>query len=210
MVYIINTIIEMSASNVINLDGEDLFYTSRMWYGKRYIISYITNYPENIQNYLNQIIKFIIDKREFGSIHSNSMTRCNDNAKIILGGLRFNYEGNVIPRRCFSKEKIILYGSDIIYTDKDAIEEVYGNQLAIIGLSFHALSYISFDIWGGDSIHIAIDTTTTSRVDRYIAELYIGNSKEELEQIIRMRYKYKHYNVCGIYDQPRHIIGDGI
>ena len=203
--YIITIITKMSGANVINLDGEDLFYTNRMWYGKQYIISYITAYPANIHSYLNQIVYFIIEKRNKGYIPANSITNCNHNAEIILGGLRFTYEDNIIPGRCFSKQKIILYNSENTYTNKEEIEEVYGNQIGLIGMSFHALSYISFDLGGTDSIHIAIDTTTTSRVDKYIAQLYIGHSEEELEQIIRMRYKYKEYKVCDIYDQPRSV-----
>jgi len=196
----------MNTSQVININGEELNYKEKMWHGNRYIITYITEYPENILCYLNQIVCLIHKKRCAGIICKNSIGECNKNTEIILGNLYLDPEASaIIIGRCVTKKKIILCGCES-NNECDEISEIYGNQRGLIGMSFHALSYISFGLNCFGEIHIAVDTTTASVCDKYITQIYIGTTSEELEKIIRLRYNYNHYTVCDIYCNPGDVI----
>jgi len=200
---IVMYIFNMDTRQMITIDGEELNYKEYYWYGKPYIVSYMSEYPENVKCHFNQIADLILNQREYGRISANSMTDCNKNAQIILGVLNLKQRDEaIIIGRHVTKQKIVLSGSYIDYDNHDELEDIYGSQLAIMGLSFHALSYISFALSMNGNIHIAVDTTTTSNCDKYFIQMYIGRTPEELEKIIRLRYRYTNYNVCDIYDHP--------
>lgn len=192
----------MNELQIININGDQLNYKQYMLYRFPYIVTYISEYPEKIKCYFNQIVDLIRIKRREYKISSNSTTDCNKNAEIILGSLEFDYRDNIIIGRCITKKKIILCGSENKNYSNEVIEEVYGKQTCIIGMSFHSLSYISFGLIGMGDIHMAIDTTTSSNVDKFMVQIYVGTSEEELEQIIRLRYKYEYYRICDIYKNP--------
>ena len=94
-----------------------------------------------------------------------------------------------------------MSGSSIPYNEED-VYEIYGCQLSITGSAFHTLAYVTFQLVGYGCVYIAVDASSSSRVDKYFVNILVATSLEELEQLVRIRYQYENFKLIGIFDHP--------
>jgi hypothetical protein len=50
--------------------------------------------------------------------------------------------------------------------------------------------------------YIAVDVSSSSRVDKYFVNILVATSLKELEQLVRIRYQYEKFKLIGIFDHP--------
>jgi len=197
-------------SGIVIINDVELHYKSYEWVGKKFIVSYLSEYNDSVLFRLKNIFNIIYNCKYNNIIPNNSLSECNMVAEKIAVRLNFDQDmSSVIIGRHVSKGKIILSGRSIPYNEED-VYQIYGSQLCITGVSFHALSYVTFCLSGYGQVHIAIDGTTSSRISEYMANLFVAPSLEELEQVLRIRYQYTDFNLGDIYAYPDKIINKHI
>ena len=189
-------------SGAITINDIELYYRSHPFMGKKYIVTYLTDYDESVNYRLIDIARIIWDCKQNRIISWNTLSECNTVAERVTVRLKFDqYAGSIIVGHHVSKGKIVLGGDSIPYNEED-VKEIYGSQSCITGSAFHALSYVSFVLIGYGQVYIGIDGSSATRVDEYFANMIVAPSLEELEQIIRARYQYEEFVVCGTYEHP--------
>jgi hypothetical protein len=189
-------------SGTIIINDTELYYRSYPFMGYKFIVTFITDYNESVLVRLKDIARIVFNCKSSGIIPYNTLSECNKVAERISIRLTFDQSSSsIIIGQWVTKKKIVLGGGSFPYNEGD-VAEIYGSQLCITGSIFHALSYVNFQLVGYGEVHIAIDGSSSSRVDDYFVNMIIAQSLEELEQIIRTRYQYREFVVCDIYDHP--------
>jgi hypothetical protein len=189
-------------SGTIAINESEIHYRSHMFMGNEYIVSYLTDYGAPVKERITDIARIVYNCKENHIIPYNTLSECNKVAERIA--LRLDFEQSdtsIIIGRHVSKGKIILSGKSIPYNEED-VYEIYGCQLSITGSAFHALAYATFHLSGYGCVHIAIDGTSSSRVDKYFVNMLVASSLEELEQLVRIRYQYETFKLGSIFDHP--------
>jgi len=173
-----------------------------MFMGNEYIVSYLTDYGAPVKERLTDIARIVYNCKENHIIPYNTLAECNKVAERIALRLDFRQsDTSIIMGQCVTKGKIVLSGSNIPYNEED-VYEIYGSQLGITGVTFHALAYASFHLCGYGGVYIAIDGSSSSRVDKYFVNILVATSPEELEQLVRIRYQYEKFKLCSIFEHP--------
>jgi hypothetical protein len=113
--------------------------------------------------------------------HSNT---CGPNAEFICKNV--NIDGHN-----FGMLIITDWISPIKKEVLDSIESVYGPIIVSIGASYHALAYLEITI-DTQIFYIAIETTIC---EPYKLQYYIGNTHEELAQILQVRYQCNGFKI---------------
>jgi hypothetical protein len=152
----------------------------------KYMITYINEYNEDLNRYLNDIFIEISRFYYLKSIEKRNV--CFANVEFICKNLNIpgTRVGKIILTDLYSKN-----GEEIkkVYGD---IKKVYGN---IIGTYHHALAYLVVII-DETTYHIAIETT------RDMLQFYVGTSEEELKKIIQTRYQCEDFKISFDCDKP--------
>jgi hypothetical protein len=173
-----------------------------MYMRNEYIVSYLTDYGAPVKERLTDIARIVYNCKENHIIPYNTLSECNKVAERIALRLDFQQsDTSIIMGQCVTKGKIILSGSNIPYNEED-VNEIYKSQLCITGVTFHALAYASFYLCGYGGVYIAVDGSTSSRVDKYFVNILVATSLEELEQLVRIRYQYKTFKLGSIFEHP--------
>jgi hypothetical protein len=190
-------------SGTITINESELHYRSHMFMGNEYMVSYLTDYgSSSVKERITDIARIVYNCKENRIIPYNTLSECNKIAERIA--IRLNLEQSdtsIIIGRQVTKGKIVLSGSSIPYNEDD-VYEIYGSQLSITGTSFHALAYVTFHLSEYGCVYIAVDASSTSRVDKYFVNMLVATSLEELEQLVRIRYQYETFKLIGIFDHP--------
>ena len=164
----------------INLDGNILYYKTN---SDKYIITYTSPYNENLNiildNLFNTIFPYYSLSNKSGDPLLQYVVMCGPNARFICNLLK-DSEG-IISGKIIIINWITPQNIEVIKT----IESVYGFVHNTIGASYHALVYLEINI---DNIiyYIAIETV---KFIPYKLQFFIGNSKEDLEKIIKLCYQ---------------------
>jgi hypothetical protein len=189
-------------SGTITINGVELCYRSHPFMGTKFMVTYLTDYDKSVLFRLNDIARIVFDCKCSRIIPYNTLSECNKVAERISLRLKFEQSSSsIIIAQHVTRKKIVLGGGSIPYNEED-VAEIYGSQLCITGSAFHALSYVNFLLVGYGDVHIAIDGSSSSRVDEYFVNMIIAPSLEELEQVIKTRYQYRQFAVCEIFDHP--------
>ena len=189
-------------SGTIAINNVELYYRSHPFMGYKFMVTYLSEYDKSVLFRLNDIARVVYDCKTSGIIPYNTMAECNTIAERISVRLKFEQSpSSIIIGQHVTNKKIILRGVSTPYNEDD-VAEIYGSQLCITGVAFHALSYVNFYLTGYGDVHIAIDGSSRSRVDEYFVNMIVATSLEELEHILRTRYQYEEFIVNGIYDHP--------
>lgn len=189
-------------SGTITINDSEIYYRSHMFMGNEYIVSYLTDYGAPVKERLTDIARIVYNCKENHIIPYNTLAECNKVAERIALRLDFRQsDTSIIMGQCVTKGKIVLSGSNIPYNEED-VYEIYGSQLGITGVTFHALAYASFHLCGYGGVYIAIDGSSSSRVDKYFVNILVATSPEELEQLVRIRYQYEKFKLCSIFEHP--------
>ena len=189
-------------SGTITINDSEIYYRSHMFMGNEYIVSYLTDYGAPVRERLTDIARIVYNCKENHIIPYNTLSECNKVAERIALRLDLDQsDTSIIIGRHVSKGKIILSGKSIPYNEED-VKEIYGSQLCITGVAFHALAYASFHLSGYGGVYIAIDGSSTSRVDKYFVNILVATSPEELEQLVRIRYQYETFKLGRIFEHP--------
>jgi hypothetical protein len=166
----------------IDLGGEILYYTTN---SNKYIITYTSLYDDKLNIILDNLFNDIFP--HYSSKKLEYSNTCGQNSQFICNLLK-NIEGIISGKLIITKwnnpDNIKIFQS---------IETVYGSisNTMGVGTSYHALVYLEINI--DDMIYyIAIETT---KCIPYKLQFYIGNSKEEFEQIIKIRYQCIEFKV---------------
>ena len=189
-------------SGTITINGVELCYRSYPFMGNKFMVTYLTDYNESVLFRLKDIARIVFDCKCSRIIPYNTLSECNMVAERISIRLKFDQSmTSIIMGQCVTRKKIVMGGGSIPYNEED-VAEIYGSQLSITGSAFHTLSYVNFLLVGYGEVHIAIDGSSSSRVDEYFVNMIIAPSLEELKQVIKTRYQYQQFAVCGIFDHP--------
>jgi hypothetical protein len=189
-------------SGTIKINESELHYRSYAFMGNEYIVSYLTDYGPPVKERLRDIARIVYNCKENIIIPYNTLSECNKVAERLAIRMNFNQsDTSVIIGRNVSRGKIIMRGDNIPYNEDD-VYEIYGSQLGITGVAFHALAYVTFHLSNYGEVHIAIDASSTSHVDKYFVNMLVATSIEELEQLAKIRYQYEKFGLVGIFDHP--------
>jgi hypothetical protein len=189
-------------SGTITINGVELCYRSHPFMGNKFMVTYLTDYDKSVLFRLTDIARIVFDCKCSHIIPYNTLSECNMVAERISIRLKFEQStSSIIIGQYVRRKKIVLGGGSIPYNEEDVVE-IYGSQLCITGSAFHALSYVNFHLVGYGDVHIAIDGSSSSRVDEYFVNMLVAPSLEELEQLVKTRYQYQKFVVCDIYDHP--------
>jgi hypothetical protein len=173
-----------------------------MFMGNEVMVSYLTDYGTPVRERIIDIARIVYNCKENHIIPYNTLSECNKVAERIAIRLNLDQsDTSVIIGRHVSKGKIILSGKSIPYNE-DEVNEIYGSQLCITGVAFHALAYASFHLSGYGGVYIAVDGSSSSRVDKYFVNILVATSPEELEQLLRIRYQYETFKLGSIFEHP--------
>ena len=195
-----NNFIEMNGT--ISINDDEIHYRSHLYMGRNVIVSYLTDYEACVIERIKDIARIVYTCREDYIIPYNSLCECNKVAERLAIRMDLRQSPtSVIVGQHVTKGKILLRGGSMSY-NKDDVHEIFGCQKCIMGASFHALAYVTFHLNNHGSVHIAIDGTTSSRVDTYFANMLVAPSIEELEQLAKIRYQYEKFDVVSIYHHP--------
>ena len=142
----------------------------------KYIITYISSYDENLNDYLNSIFDKI--NKFYEQKHLQYSRCCGKNATFICNNLKI---------KGIKVGKIIIndWKNNMNEVDLETIKSTYGEYDICIGSSYHALAYLILNI-EKIKYHIAIETTSN---DPYKLQFYIGNSYDEFLTILKRRYQ---------------------
>jgi len=183
------------------IDGTQLFYKVE---GRRYIITYITDYNTDIDTYLHDIFQQLLNFYRVGSLfHSN---RCGENATLACNKLRL--EPNETTAFRIGRIFIVDWDTLNLYSDPrfKVIAPIYGNGGGTtIGATYHSLLYIEIMI-EGQTTYIAVETASCHI---YTLQYYVGNTPEELEEILKARYLCKGYRITYECDKPCYEVAYG-
>lgn len=189
-------------NGTITINESDLHYRSHMFMGNEYMVSYLTDYGASVKERITDIVRIVYNCKENRIIPYNTLSECNKVAERIALRLNFDQSNtSIIIGRDVTKGKIVLSGSSIPYNEEDVCE-IYGSQLCITGSAFHTLAYVTFQLVGYGCVYIAVDASSSSRVDKYFVNILVATSLEELEQLVRIRYQYENFKLIGIFDHP--------
>jgi len=177
------------------IGGTQLFYKVE---GRNdYIITYITDYNTDIDTYLYDIFQQLSNFYTLGSLfHSN---RCWENATFACNKLRL--EPNETTDFKIGRIFIVDWDTSNLYSDPryHIIAPIYGNGGGTtIGASHHSLLYVEITI-EGQTTYIAIETASCHI---YTLQYYVGNTPEELEEILKARYLCKGYRITYECNKP--------
>ena len=189
-------------NGTIKINDSEIQYRSHAFMGNEYMVSYLTDYGPPVKERLFDIARIVYNCKDNYIIPYNTLSECNKVAERLALRMNFNQSNtSVIVGQHVSKGKIIMNGNSNPYNEED-VYEIYGSQLCITGVAFHALAYVTFHLSCYGGVHIAIDASTTSRIDKYFVNLLVASSLEELEQLVKIRYQYENFNLVGIFDHP--------
>lgn len=189
-------------SGTITINESELHYRSHMYMGKGVMVSYLTDYGNPVKERIIDIARIVYNCKENNIIPYNTLSECNKIAERIAIRLNLDQsDTSIIVGQDVTKGKIIMGGKSIPYNEED-VYEIYGSQLSITGSAFHALAYVTFHLSGYGGVHIAVDGTSSSSVDKYFVNMLVASSFEELEQLARIRYQYETFDLVNIFDHP--------
>ena len=170
--------------------------------GDTYIVTYTTDYPEDDMDY---VLELLYD--DFSLLYKKKILGygnvCGTNAENVCNIL---IEKDAINYRGLLKEKGKIIITDWDYskpaTNIDTISSVYGRQAFVIQAHYHALAYVEINLFDDPSKYFYCAIETTSCVP-YKLQFYIGNSKEDLREILKIRYQCNDVNFTKC-DTPWH------
>jgi len=171
----------------ITLGSTTLHYTTETVTDKtNYIVSYL---PSSDVTVAFPIIKIIF--RHLISLYSSTIdyldrlkysNYCSDNARIICN--QFTERG--IKSGILFIESWEPENTDVIST----IESLYGATYESIGVAYHALAYVEATTVDGETFYIIIET---NKRKPFSMQFYVGNSMQDVAQIIKARYQCKKF-----------------
>ena len=159
------------------IGSHKLLYTTK---DDKYIITYISDYDNSLDTYLENLFLQIFPFYSSGRLKLS--TSCGDNSEYICKNVKINQHK---PGKIIITEWNDEIPSDIL----ESIQAVYGETELSIGATYHALSYFENTI-NSKTFYIAIETTIC---EPYKIQYYVGNTKDELEKIIQIRYCCKSF-----------------
>jgi hypothetical protein len=164
----------------IILGSNELHYKIK---GNKYIITFISNYNANIDNYLEQIYNLIYPN--YASKKLDYSNTCGANAEFICNYLKIDQikVGKLIINNWAEINSVYL-------NNLEKIENVYGPIYSTIRGTYHALVYL--EINENKKYHVAIETTSC---EPYKLQFYIGNDMTEFEKIITTRYQCNNFKI---------------
>ena len=163
----------------VTIGSDKLLYITK---DNRYIITYISDYDNSLDTYLENLFTQIFSF--YSSGHLNHSNVCGVNSEYICKNVKINQHkpGKIIITDWNNNET-----SDIL----ESIQAVYGETELSIGATYHALSYFENTI-NSKTFYIAIETTIC---EPYKIQYYVGNTKDELKEIIQIRYCCKSFKI---------------
>jgi hypothetical protein len=147
----------------------------------KYIITYIEEYNAGLDTILKKIFDRIFAHYEKGSLSYRNV--CGVNAEFICKNLKIS--GLTLGK--------IIINNWVTINDKviEQIESVYGDIDMNIGVSYHALAYLTVII-EGTNYYVAIETTSCVP---YKLQFYVASNQPEFEQIIKTRYQCSNFKI---------------
>jgi hypothetical protein len=162
----------------INIGGNILNYKTNE---KKYIITFYSDYNPHLNTYIETIFDNIFPHYSSRKLMYSNV--CGANAEFICKNLHI--DGITLG-------KIIIINWIAPNVDNlKSIENVYGPIGGTIGMHYHALAYLEITI-EEQKYYIAIETTSC---EPYKLQFYVGNSNEDLAEIIKSRYQCKEFKI---------------
>jgi predicted Zn-dependent peptidase len=152
-----------------------------------YIITYIEDYEEYLNDILNKIHEGIMPHYIGTPPALRFANVCGNNAEFICENLKLDgiKLGKIIITDWVKPENV---------SKIDTIYGIYGSEVSTIGSSYHALVYLEVLDENNNTpkYYVAIETTCG---EKYDLQFYVGSNKEDLNTIIKARYQCKGFKI---------------
>jgi len=170
----------------------------------------MSSYNNKFDNYLDYIyylLSFFYYSSDKINAHLFHANVCGANTDFVFNFFNDSVRKESLKRDVFDElgsdisiSKIIICQRDDTY-NRDIINllnDIYGSQATIIGAQYHALPYFTFTK-DNEEYHIAVETTSKFIIDGIttILQFCIGNTKSELEELLKKRYQCVKINMGG-------------
>jgi hypothetical protein len=153
----------------------------------KYVITYFVSngYKPEITSIIDNLFNKIYPEYDTGKLKYSNV--CGINTEKICESIKdIGFAGKVFITDWVKYD-------DNFTENKKSIENVYGNNNDVLMASYHALPFFEITLHR-ENYYVAIETVICTP---YKLQFYVGNTYEELEEILKVRYQCKSVELTG-------------